>query len=110
MYKIMQQKNPEDFVLATNTSYQIKDFIDISLTYLNINYKWLGNDPSKMKCIDTKTKKVIFQTDKNFYRPLDLTYLKGNYNKAKKKLKWQPKTKIKSLIKMMIDFDLENEK
>ncbi len=110
MYKIMQQKKPEDFVLATNTTYKIKDFIDISLKYLKINFKWLGNNPSEMKCIDTKTNKIIFETNKNFYRPLDLTYLKGDYKKAKKVLKWVPKTNLKSLIKMMLDYDLNNEK
>lgn len=110
MYKIMQQKKADDFVLATNTSYTIKNFINISLEYLNIKYKWIGDNASQMKCIDTQTNKLIFKTDKKFYRPLDLTYLKGSYKKAKTVLKWKPETNLKSLIKMMIDYDLNNEK
>ena len=62
-----------------------------------------------MRCIDSKTKKIIFRTHKDFYRPLDLNYLKGDYTKANKELKWKPKVGIKNLIKIMLEYDLKNE-
>lgn len=110
MHMILQHKKPDDYVLATNKTHTIKDFIDISLDHLKIRFKWIGDNDKNMKCIDTKNNKVIFRTHKDFYRPLDLTYLKGNYSKAKKVLGWRPKTNLNNLIKKMIEFDLVNEK
>ena len=110
MHLMLQKDKPDDYVLATNKTRTIKNFIDLSLKKLDIKYKWIGKNDRNMKCIDLKNKKIIFQTHKDFYRPLDLVYLKGNYNKAKKMLNWKPKTDLKSLINMMIEYDLENEK
>ena len=109
MFKIIQQKKADDYVLATNTSYSIKEFIEICLEYLKIKYKWIGKTASEMKCIDKKNNKIIFKTHFDFYRPLDLNYLKGNYAKAKKELGWKPKTKLKKLAKIMIEYDVNNE-
>lgn len=109
MHKILQQSIPDDYVIATNSTYSIKEFIEKSLDYLKIKYKWIGNKDSNMKCIDLKNNKIIFKTHKEFYRPLDLTYLKGNYTKARKKLNWKPKVNLKALIEIMIKYDLENE-
>lgn len=110
MYLMLQQKKADDYVLATNTTRTIKNFIDLSLKKLGIKYKWVGRNDKYMKCLDLKNNKIIFKTHKDFYRPLDLVYLKGNYSKAKKVLKWRPKTNLKNLISMMIEYDLKNEK
>ena len=109
MHKILQKKNPDDYVIATNQTYSIKDFIEFCLRELKIEFYWEGNKDYQMRCIDSKTKKIIFRTHKDFYRPLDLNYLKGDYTKANKELKWKPKVGIKNLIKIMLEYDLKNE-
>lgn len=108
MHKILQQRIADDYVVSTNETYSIKEFIEKCLVYLGIEYKWVGDNDKEMKCIDTKNN-IIFETHKDYYRPLDVQYLKGNYAKAKKVLKWEPKTKLDKLIEKMIEYDLVHE-
>ena len=61
----------------------------------------------KEKLINLETKKVIIEIDKKYFRPTDVENLKGDYSKAKRELKWRPKTNFKSLVKMMIEADLK---
>lgn len=107
MYKILTYKSPDDFILSTNTSYSVKEFINYSLDYLNIKYKWVGKDFKNMKCIDLSNSKIIFKVDQSNLRPLDVTDLKGNYSKAKNLLGWKPDIKFKKLVNEMIRYELE---
>ena len=103
---IMQQKKPNDFVIATGKTYSVKYFIDKAAKYLNLKLKWKG------KGINTKAYdergNCIIECDKKYYRPTEVDILMGNANKAKKILNWKPKTNIDGLIKEMIDEDLNN--
>ena len=103
---MLQQKKPNDFVIATGKTYSVKYFIDKAAEYLNLKLKWKG------KGINTKaydeTGNCIIECDKKYYRPTEVDVLIGNANKAKKILKWKPKTNIDELIKEMIDTDLKN--
>tara|TARA_Y100000389_G_scaffold201180_1_gene243230 strand:+ start:275 stop:1321 length:1047 start_codon:yes stop_codon:yes gene_type:complete len=100
MWKILQQKNPEDYVIATGVQYSIKQFINLTAKKLNMKIVWKGNG-IKEKALD-KRGRVIIECDKNYFRPLDVNTLLGDARKARKKLKWKPKEDINSLIEEMI--------
>src|SRR5210317_1612610 len=99
MWKMLQTKKPQDFVIATGKTYSVKDFINKCIKILNLKAKWVGNG-IKEKLIDLNTNKPLIIIDKNFFRPTEVNILKGNYSKAKKILKWEPKTGINELAKL----------
>ena len=105
MWKMMQQKKPPDFVIATGKQHTVKQFVNLTLQELNIKYTWKGKG-IKSKCYDTKGNCII-QCDKAYHRPLEVDTLLGNPKKAKKELNWKPKINIKTLIKEMVNFDLK---
>ena len=107
MWKMMQLKKPEDFVIATGKTYSIKDFINESAKYLNLDVKWTGKG-NNTKLLNNKNNKVIIKINKKLFRPSEVNYTKGNINKAKKIIKWKPKISFKMLIKIMIDDELKN--
>ena len=101
MWKILQQKEPDDYVIATGKQFSIRQFINLVTKKLNLNIVWKGKGLNE-KGYETITKKNIILIDKNYIRPLDVTTLLGNAAKARKKLSWKPKTNINQLIEEMI--------
>ncbi len=101
MWKILQQKEPDDYVIATGKQFSIRQFINLVTKKLNLNIVWKGKGLNE-KGYETITKKNIIFIDKNYIRPLDVTTLLGNASKARKKLSWKPKTNINQLIEEMI--------
>ena len=109
MWKIMQYKKPEDFVIATGKQYSVRDFINTSAKCLGIKIKWLGKD-SNEKGIDVKTGKTIIRVNKKYYRPTEVDSLLGNAKKANKLLKWKPKISFNEMVKEMTERDFEENK
>ena len=107
MWKMLQQNKPEDYVIATGKTYSIKYFINLATKILKIKTKWVGSGLNE-RLINLKNKKVIIKINKKFFRPAEVNYLRGNYSKAKKILKWKPKINLKELIKIMLKSDLKN--
>ena len=105
MWKILQNKKPDDFVIATGKQYSVKEFINLSLKELGIKHKWIGNG-IKTKCYDEKGNCIV-SCKKEYFRPLEVDTLLGDASKAKKQLNWKPKTNIKKLVKEMIDSELQ---
>jgi GDPmannose 4,6-dehydratase len=105
MWKMLQKKIPSDYVIATGEQYSVKEFINLTLKELEIDYYWKGKGINS-KCYDHNGNCII-QCHKNYYRPLEVDTLLGDYNKAKKELNWKPKIKIQSLIKEMIEAELK---
>ena len=105
MWKILQNKKPDDFVIATGKQYSVKEFVNLSLEELGIKHKWIGNG-IKTKCYDEKGNCII-SCKKEYFRPLEVDTLLGDASKAKKQLNWKPKTNIKKLVKEMIDSELQ---
>jgi len=105
MWKILQQKNPDDFIIATGKQYSIKEFITLTAKQLDIKIKWKGKGLNE-KAYDENNQAII-ECDKAYLRPLDVNTLLGDPSKAKKILKWKPTTGIKELIKEMIEFVLD---
>ena len=106
MWKILQQKEPDDYVIATGKQLSIRQFINLVSKKLNMNIVWRGKG-LKEKGYDTLAKKNIIEVDKNYIRPLDVNTLLGNASKARKKLSWKPKTNISQLIEEMISEEVK---
>lgn len=108
MWKILQQKTPEDFVLATGETHSVREFIEECAKLLTINLQWKGKGLKEVG-IDRNTKKTIIRIDKKYFRPAEVDLLLGDPTKAKKKLGWKPKTTFKQLVKIMLDEDIRSE-
>ena len=108
MWKMLQQKKPDDYVIGTGNTSTVKDFVDLTCDELNLKTRWVINY-SKAKLINLENKKVILESNNTeCLRPTEVDFLKANITKAKKILKFKPKINIKKLIKIMVKFDLAN--
>ena len=105
MWKMLQRKTPSDYVISTGKQYSVKQFINLALTNLNIQYYWKGKGILQ-KCYDKKDNCII-ECDKAYFRPLEVDTLLGNSKKAKKELNWKPKYTFKSLVSEMIEEELK---
>ena len=103
MWLMTQQDTPDDYVLATNETYSIKDFVNQAVLECGIEIDWIGEGVNE-KAV-TKDGKVIVEIDERYYRPAEVDVLLGDYTKAKEKLGWEPKVKFKELVKIMINND-----
>ena len=108
MWKILQQKKADDFVIATGKQYSVKDFTNIAAKRLGIKLKWIGKGLQE-KAINLETNSVIVEVNKKYFRPTEVASLKGDITKAKKILKWKPKISFKKLVEEMVDKDLEDQ-
>ena len=108
MWKILQQKKSEDFIIASGKYYSIKYFVSIVCKEFKIPFTWKGTGINE-HCINKENKKIFIKIDKKLYRPLDVKPIKGDVNKANKVLKWKSNTNFKELIKILCK-DVINEK
>ena len=76
----------------------------MATSILKLRTKWIGKGLNE-RLINLDNNKIIVKISKKFFRPVEVNYLKGNYSKAKKKLKWEPKTDLKTLVKIMLESD-----
>jgi GDPmannose 4,6-dehydratase len=106
-WKILQQKKPDDYIIATGATCSVKEFINKCCKLLKIKIYWAGKKLNEHAYVIKNRKKVILiKVDKSYFRPLEVDYLKGDSQKAFKKLKFKPKYNLNSLIKDMIASDL----
>lgn len=89
MWLMLQQQEPDDYVIATGEAFSVKDFLEEAFGVVELDW----ND--------------YVQVDERYFRPSEVDYLLGNSSKARKKLGWEPKTTFKELVKMMVEYDLE---
>ena len=106
MWKMLQMKKPDDYVISTGKTHSIKDFINKATKYLKMNVAWKGNG-LKEKLINLDDKKIIIKINPKYFRPAEVNILIGNSKKAQKKLKWKPNTNLDKLIKVMVDEELK---
>jgi len=106
MWRMLQQDEPDDFVLATGVTVTVRDFVSMSFRELGINLKWTGKDVDE-KGIDESTGKTVVEIDPAYFRPAEVDILIGDPSKAKEKLGWEPKVKLPELVKMMVEEDLK---
>jgi GDPmannose 4,6-dehydratase len=106
-WKILQQRKPDDYIVATGSICSVKDFINKCCQFLNIKIYWSGIGLAEHAYVIKNNKKnILIKIDKNYFRPLEVDYLKGDSSKAFKKLKFRPKYNLQGLIKEMIQSDL----
>jgi len=106
-WRILQQKKPDDYIIATGAICSVKEFINKCCEYLDVKIYWSGNGLNEYAYTIKNKKKVIFiKIDKSYFRPLEVDFLRGDSRKAFNKLKFKPKYNLNSLIKEMIDSDL----
>ena len=101
MWKILQQKKPDDYVVATRTSHSVKDFVNISANKLNIKLIWKNKGLNEVG-INKSNNKIIIKINKKYFRETEVDNLIGNYSKAKKLLKWKPKFTFDKLVDDML--------
>ena len=105
MWKMLQKKKPSDYVISTGKQFTVKQFVNLVLQELKIKYRWRGKGINE-RCYN-ENGNCIVACDKEYFRPLEVDTLLGNSKKARKELKWKPKTSIKTLVKEMVNFDLK---
>ena len=104
MYLMLQQKEPDDYIIATGKNYSVRDFIQETCEQLKIQLEWIGEKENEIG-IDANSGKEIIKINPKFYRPSEVDLLLGDANKAKNVLNWEPKTDFKKLVKIMVDSD-----
>ena len=107
MWLILQQPEPEDFVIATGEQHTVREFCELAFKRAGINLRWEGKEENE-KGIDIDTGKVLVEVSPDFYRPTDVVNLWGDPTKAKGKLGWDPskKTSFNELVNLMVDADM----
>lgn len=105
MWLMLQQDAPDDYILATNETHTVREFVEESCRVLDIDLEWSGTGVEE-KGIDKKTGKIIVEVDPKYFRPAEVDLLIGDYSKAKEKLGWEPETTFKDLVKIMMDADM----
>lgn len=110
MWLMLQQEEPDDFVIATGEYYSVRDFATLAFHHAGIELEWRDKGMNE-KGIDKATGKVLVEVDPKYFRPADVEQLLGNPTKAKEQLGWNPRqTSFEELVKKMTEFDLKNVK
>lgn len=106
MYRMLQIDEPGTFVLATNKTQTVRDFVSLAFDAIDIDIVWKGKEEQEIG-IDNKSGKTLIKVNPKFYRPAEVDLLIGDASKANDKLNWKPKTTLKELSNMMVKKDLE---
>ena len=106
MWKMLNQKIPRDFVIASGKTYSIKDFVNEVAKNLKMKVKWKGTGLNEKLHMENNNK-IIIKIDKKLFRPSEINYVCGNIAKANKYLNWKPKINFKKLIKIMVEEELK---
>jgi len=96
---------PKDYVISTQQSITIKEWAELSFREAGFNnIEWIGEGVNE-KLLNKNDKKVLLEVDKEFYRPSEVPYLRGSYQKAKKDFGWEPKILWQGMLKEMVEYD-----
>ena len=106
MYKMLQHDTPDNFVLATNETSTVRQFVELAFSVVDIHIDWEGRGDSE-KGYNVETGKLLVKVNPKFYRPTEVELLIGDYSKAEKILNWKPQLKLAALCEMMVNSDLK---
>jgi GDPmannose 4,6-dehydratase len=109
MWRMLQADEPDTYVLATNRTETVRDFVTMAFKAAGIELRFEGEGESEIG-IDSSTGKTLVKVNPKFYRPAEVELLIGNPAKAKEKLGWEPKTSLEQLCQMMVLADIERNK
>ena len=105
---MLQQDEPEDFVIATGETHSVREFVELAFKEVGIKISWEGHDNNETG-IDSDSGKTLVEIDPNYFRPTEVEVLLGDPSLAEKKLGWKRKVSFEELISEMVKFDIENE-
>jgi len=101
MWLMLQQDEPDDYVIATGVQYSVRDFVNEAAPYFGMNIEWMGEGLDEVG-YDWNTKRPVIRVDKGYFRPAEVETLLGDPSKAKQKLGWEPKISFKELVEDMV--------
>ena len=116
MWLMLQQEAPDDYVIGTGESHSVKEFVNTAFEYAGIELEWKGEKTDEkgiVKSIDNrwehilKPGQVIIEIDPRYFRPTEVEFLQADITKARKKLRWEPRTTFEELVKIMVDYDMK---
>ena len=100
MWLMLQQDEPDDYVIATGEQYSVKDFVNEAAPYFGFKLDWMGEGLDEV-ALDWNTKRTVISVNERYFRPSEVDSLLGDATKAKEKLGWEPKTTFKQLVEDM---------
>lgn len=106
MWLMLQQNEPEDYIIATGETHTVREFVEEAFAYAGMELKWDGKR-LKEKGIEKSTGKVLVEIDQRYFRPTEVDILLGDARKAKERLGWKPKVTFKELVRIMVDADIK---
>ncbi len=120
MWLMLQQDQPEDYVIATGETHSVREFVNLAFSHAGIELEWIGSGHNEKGIIKSIASNIIssssnlnigdsiIEIDPRYFRPLEVEALQGDASKARKKLGWEPRVKFNELVKIMVDADLKN--
>ncbi len=106
MWLMLQQKEPEDFVIATGESHTVREFVEKAFSVAAIEIRWKGNGVNE-KGINPKTGEELVKVNPRYFRPAEVDELVGDATNARKKLGWKAKIKFDELVQLMVNYDIK---
>ncbi|MCM2322907.1 MAG: GDP-mannose 4,6-dehydratase [Oligoflexia bacterium] len=106
MWLMLQQDKPQDYVIATGETCSVRQFTDYAFQEVGIEVRWEGQGSAE-KGFNAKTGELLVEIDPRYYRPAEVDLLWGDPSKAMRELGWKPKTKLRELIRIMVQYDLK---
>ena len=108
MWLMLQQNEPEDYVIATGEVHTVREFTESAFKEAGIDIEWRGKGVNE-KGIDSKSGRELVEVSPQYFRPADVDFLLGDASKAKRKLGWKPKVRFEEIVKIMVNSDLKAE-
>lgn len=105
MWRILQQNEPKDYVLATNETHTVREFVELAFAEVGVEIEWKGTGVEE-KGVDKATGKVLVDVNPRYFRPAEVELLWGDSTKAENELGWERKVNFKELVSMMVDSDM----
>jgi GDPmannose 4,6-dehydratase len=109
MWLMLQQKDPDDYVVATGETHSVREFVELAFKYVGIDIVWEGKT-TKEKGVDKKTGEILIEVSPEFFRPAEVNILLGDSSKIRERLGWQPRTKFEDLVPIMVEADITRER
>ena len=106
MWRILQQKHPDDYVISTGEAHTVREFVELAFKEVGVQLKWIGSGVNE-KGINKLTKDVLVEVSAKYYRPTEVELLLGDSKKAKSIIGWSPKIKFEDLVTIMMNADLK---
>lgn len=106
MWLMLQQNDPEDFVIATGKTTSVREFVELAFREVGVDIRWEGTGVNEVG-VDSSTGHVLLCIDPKYFRPTEVDLLLGDPTKAKQKLGWEPKVSLQELVSMMVQADLK---